>query len=95
MSETTFDRLNKETAKIEWGALERFFAQGRLLVVAPGLDLVRVAAAIADDDKDYIEPLINAEKIVFASADWVKNEVSQDTLLWTVVVAPYVIVQLA
>ena len=36
-------RINSETSKIAWQELQRFFAQGIAVAVAPQLDLVEVA----------------------------------------------------
>ena len=38
-------KLNRETSRILWTELQRFYAQGAVLVVAPELDLIATAVA--------------------------------------------------
>ncbi len=91
---STRDKLNLETATIEWKALELFFAQGKLLVVEPEADLVGIASLIADNDISALEVAIENQQVSFATAAWVKANCQQNTQLWTVVVSPYVVTQL-
>jgi hypothetical protein len=91
---TTQQKLNLETASIEWKDLQLFFAQGKLLVVEPSSDLVKVASLIADNKFKELESLIEQQKIEFVTPKWVKLNCQQDTLLWAVVVSPYVVCQL-
>jgi hypothetical protein len=91
---TTTDKLNLETASIEWKALELFFAQGKLLIVEPNCDLVKIASLIADNSLDALELAIESHQVAFATPTWVKQNCHENTLLWAVVVSPYVIAQL-
>lgn len=91
---STKEQLNLETAEVYWPEIQVFFAQGKLLVVAPQLDLVEVATLIADNQVDQLKQLIANEQVSFASTEWVKKHCSDVTLLWAVVVAPYVLTQL-
>ena len=43
-------RINQETARLPWRELQRFFAQGRVIAVAPELDLVELALRINPGD---------------------------------------------
>ena len=91
---TTQEKLNLETASMTWKELEVSFAQGKLLIVDPGYDLIEVAAQLSESDLDKIQKLIDKNHLQFASPEWIKNNCDTDTLLWTVVVAPYVVSQL-
>jgi len=91
---STKDKLNLETAKIEWKDLQLFFAQGKLLVVEPSSDLVEVAAIVADNSIEKLENLIAKSQVSFATPSWIKLNCQETTLLWAVVVSPYVIAQL-
>jgi hypothetical protein len=86
-------QLNGETGKLTWKELERHFARGAVIRVAPGLDLVEVAARIAQDDKPTIEVWMHDGRIKRASTedalDWNQRQPS----FWAVVVAPWVLVQ--
>lgn len=91
---STQQKLNLETASIEWKDLQLFFAQGKLLVVEPNSDLVKVASLIADNQLKELESLIEQQNIEFATPDWARNNCEQNTSLWAVVVSPYVVCQL-
>ena len=88
-------KLNLETAKISWKELQVFFAKGSLLQIEATEDLLSVAELIAANDESAIESLILNQKIGFATPEWVKNNCTQTTPLWTLVIAPYVLCQLA
>ena len=88
-------RLNLETAKLNWKELEMFFAKGNLLQIAKGEDLITTAELIASNNQDELEKLILSKKIEFATPEWIRNNCQPSTELWTLVVAPYVLCQLA
>jgi hypothetical protein len=99
MTEATEDphllaaKLTAETAKIPWRELQRFFAQGRAIQVAPSLDLIDVAARIADDDAEQVEAWMNAGKVEPVSDHQARQWIDADALVWAVVVRPWVLVQ--
>src|SRR5690625_2173875 len=86
-------RLNAETATIAWSELQRQFAQGRTLYVAPELDLVAVAKAIVEDNSAYMEPLVAQEAVRAVLDEEAQQWLAQDASVWAVVVPPYVLVQ--
>ncbi len=85
--------INEQTAQMRWSELERFFAGGNIISIAPELDLIDVGARIAADDKASVAEWMSAGLLHRASdtqaSEWVKN----DTLLWAVVVKPWILVQ--
>lgn len=85
--------LATQTAKMPWRDLQRFFASGQAIAVAPGIDLVEVAARVAMDDKTAVEQWISQSKVGPVSDDQAKTWFEADALLWTVVVKPWVLVQ--
>lgn len=87
-------KLNLETAVIKWKDLQVFFAQGKLLVVDNSADLIDSAELLAENAIDSVEQLIASDKISFATIDWVKRYCAEETLVWAVVVSPYVLIQL-
>lgn len=98
MSELTehqilLNKLNQETAKMQWQELQPFFAAGQTVYVDAGLDLIEIAAEFSYDNKAFLEPLINAGKMAVVNeaqaATWAEHNIN----LWTVVVAPWVLVQ--
>jgi hypothetical protein len=88
------DRLNLETARIEWSALQRFFAAGRVLQVASDIDLIEVAVNFVEDKAEPIQAWLQAKQLQPVSddtaRDWVSNNPDN---LWAIVLAPWVLVQ--
>lgn len=98
MSELTehqvlLNKLNQETAKMHWLELQPFFAAGQTVFVDASLDLIDIAAQFSYDNKAVLAPLIDAGKMSVVSeaqaAAWAQTNIS----LWTVVIAPWVLVQ--
>ena len=86
-------KLLAETAQIAWPELERFFARGMLLRVARDMDLVTVAAAIAEDDATQVTQWLSAGLVERMQAETAADFASRDPKLWAVVVSPWVCVQ--
>jgi len=86
-------KLLGETAKIDWTELERFFAQGKLLLVASDADLVSVAESIANDDKPRITEWLSSGAIQPIPTPVAADFAARKPALWAVVVAPWVCVQ--
>jgi hypothetical protein len=86
-------RLNAETGVVRWHELERHFASGRLVSVAEGLDLVAVAAAFVEDDRDRVAAWMQSSRVLRTTASQARRWSDADTELWAVVVAPWVLVQ--
>jgi len=86
-------KLNRETAKIPWHELQRFFAAGKVLVVDASSDLIEIAKAVVEDDSDFINNLLQQKRVAQVSdaqaADWHRDNAN----VWAVVVAPWVLVQ--
>lgn len=86
-------KLLAETAKIGWPELERFFARGMLLRVARDLDLVTVAAAIADNDTEQVTQWLSMGLVERMQSETAADFAARDPELWAVVVSPWVCVQ--
>lgn len=86
-------KLNGETAPIHWHELQRFFAQGVILQVAPHLDLVDVASAMGLDDIARVKVWFGAGELAHVSDQQATQWFDDNTELWTVVVKPYILVQ--
>ena len=86
-------RLNGETAKTEWRELERFFARGRVIRISQELDLIEVACRISEDDKAVVSEWMEKSLVAHPSTDEVRDWVEREPLFWTVVTAPWVLVQ--
>ncbi|BAN35111.1 hypothetical protein SCD_n01282 [Sulfuricella denitrificans skB26] len=85
--------LNRETARIAWKELLRFFAAGTVVAVSKELDLVEVAIQISKDNKTTIEQWMLENRIGKVSDAQAKDWLETDTALWAVVVRPWILVQ--
>jgi len=86
-------RLNAEKGKLVWPELERHFARGVVIKVAPALDLIEVAVAVAEDDKRKVEAWMSSGDVSHPDMDDAKDWVERQPDFWAVVVAPWVLVQ--
>jgi len=86
-------KLAAETGEIAWQELERHFARGVLIVVAPELNLIEAAARIAEDDKSALQEWIRSGLVARATDDHARRWADSKSPLWAVVVAPWVLVQ--
>lgn len=86
-------KLNRETAQIAWSELLRYFAGGHVIAVSKELDLVEVAARFTADDTVAVERWLDEGHIVRVADDQARIWLEADTLLWTVVARPWVLVQ--
>ncbi len=85
--------LNAQTGRIGWAELQRHFARGLLLWVAPELDLVDVAAHIVKDDKAAVTGWLEQGKLVKPDMELAKGWQHREPEFWAVVAAPWVLVQ--
>lgn len=91
--EALLHKLNQETGKMAWLDLQTFFAAGQVVFVEQGLDLIQIAAEFSCDNKTLLEPLIKARKMGVVKDALAQQWQADNTVLWTVVVAPWVLVQ--
>lgn len=86
-------KLNQETARLAWREMERFFAAGTLVTVAAGLDLVEVAAQVANDNAAQVKEWMESGLVQRPSDDQARAWAAGNAELWAVVVKPWVLVQ--
>jgi hypothetical protein len=86
-------KLNGETAKVSWLEMQRHHARGVVVRVADELDLLEVAVAMAHDDGAAISRWMQAGLVGKVSDDEARDWLARDPALWSVVVAPWVLVQ--
>ena len=87
------DRLNLETGRLSWPELQRHFARGMVVVVAEGLDLIEVAARLSEDDKARFETWTRQNQVWRANDEDAIRWQAANPEFWSVVVAPWVLVQ--
>ena len=89
----TPESIHLETSTVPWHELQKLFASGVVISIANDLDLIEVATQMAADDMDAIDALIKSEKIHSVSNEQAKHWYAENTLLWSVVIKPWVLVQ--
>jgi hypothetical protein len=87
------EKVNLETSQIAWKQLQRFFASGCAVCVAPELDLVEVAYQFSIDNKNQVEKWLHHQEITLVSDQQALAWFEKDALVWAVVVKPWVLVQ--
>jgi len=87
------EKVNLETSQIPWQQLQRFFAKGEVLFVAPELDLVDVAYQFSQDNKDQVAQWLAENKLAKVSDAQAIRWIENDALVWAVVVKPWLLVQ--
>ncbi|GMR15797.1 MAG: DUF2288 family protein [Gammaproteobacteria bacterium] len=85
--------LHGETSKLPWFDLEKHFARGVVFKVAKGTDILDVAIVMSRDDKDALQQMIDDKKVLGAEIEDAKNWHESSASFWTVVIAPWVLVQ--
>jgi hypothetical protein len=91
--ETLRAKLNLETATLDWPELERHFARGVVVKVGGDVDLIEAALLIAQNDAQQVRHWMETKRIARAMDDDALRWHAQRSQLWTVVVAPWVLVQ--
>jgi hypothetical protein len=86
-------KLNQETARATWRELQPFFARGQTVSVAGDLDLIEVAVAFAEDRTARIQQWRGETRLGAVSDEQARCWFEAGQELWTVVVAPWVLVQ--
>ena len=89
----TQENINQETAKIEWSALQRFFASGDAVYISPEIDLVDAANAFSNDDKQQVSLWMASNKVQLVSDQQAEKWIKNDHIMWSVVIKPWVLVQ--
>ena len=86
-------KILAETAKIAWKELERFYAQGKLILVSDTLNLVDVGYSISLDDATKIIEWMEEGLLQKQFDSQAKQWHQQDAEVWSVVIHPWVLVQ--
>lgn len=87
------EKVNLETSQIAWKELQRFFAGGAAVFVAPDLDLVDVAYQFSIDNKDQVALWMQSNQLALVSDQQATNWFESDAEVWAVVVKPWILVQ--
>ncbi len=85
--------INNETSQINWDELQRFFAGGWLIYVAASKNLLDVAVAFSQDDKEQVSKWLNSGEVAKVSDTQAKQWHENNTSFWANVVKPWVLIQ--
>ena len=86
-------RLNGETAKIEWHQLQKHYASGSVISVAPGFDLIKVAIALHRDDTAQVKQWLAKKLVTEVNDTQAQRWYDEKTSVWALVIPPFVLVQ--
>ena len=86
-------RILGETAKIQWGELQRWFASGTAVYVSPELDLVETAYQLSIDNTAGFREWTSTGLVDRVTDEQAVNWLEADATVWAVVVKPWVLVQ--
>lgn len=86
-------RIVAETAMIQWKELEKFYAQGLLILVSDQLNLIEVAYAIAQDEADQVTQWLESELLIRDFNQQAIKWEKANAEVWSVVIRPWVLVQ--
>lgn len=87
------ERLNAETGTLGWDELAKHFARGVVLRVSNDVDLIDVAEQVIRDDKASVERWMQSGDLRRATDDDARDWVARSPTFWSVVSAPWVLVQ--
>ncbi len=86
-------KLNLDTARINWSRLADYQKEGAVIEVMPSLDLIEVATGFALDNSEKVKTWLTAGLIQKVDDEQASRWQQQDLEIWAVVVAPWVLVQ--
>lgn len=86
--------INLETAKISWLELQRFFAAGKVIYVDRQLDLIETGYVLSNDAAEQVQQWLQLQLIAPVTDKQAQQWFSEKQLLWSVVIRPWILVQL-
>ncbi len=92
---TLEEKLRAQLDTTTWRDLRTHVARGAVFSIAPALDIVAVAIAVAEDDTEQVRAWLDANELSRPSAETMAIwERSLDAAMFRcLVVAPYVLIQ--
>jgi len=85
--------INNETSKIEWQELQRFFAGGWLIYVSKKNNLLDVAVAFSQDNKELVSKWLTSGEVAKVTDKQAKHWHESNSEFWSTVVKPWVLIQ--
>ena len=85
--------LNRETARIPWRELQRYYAGGSAIAVSPELDLLEVGSEVIADNRERVEAWTAAGQLGPVTDSQALLWYEANAMMWAVVLHPCVFVQ--
>jgi len=85
--------INNETSQINWDELQRFFAGGWLIYVDTNSNLLDVAVAFSQDDKEEVSKWLTSGEVAKVTDAQAKQWHEDNTSFWANVIKPWVLIQ--
>jgi hypothetical protein len=86
-------KINRETSKMTWAELLPFFAKGMAIYVSHTLDLIKVAHALSEDDKQQLEAWMKEGLVANVSDEQASAWHESNVTVWACVIKPWLLVQ--
>jgi len=86
-------KVNLETAQMAWSEMQRYFASGAAIYVAPELDLVEAALQMSDDNTALVGLWMAAGQFGKVTDEQARLWLETAATHWVVVISPWVLVQ--
>jgi len=87
------EEFHQQTSRIHWHELQTYYAHGSVIRVGEELDLVEVAVQLGMDNTAQFQAWIEDGMIEPVQDDEARAWFDNNPSLWTVVAAPWVLVQ--
>lgn len=87
-------KLNLDTARINWSLLANYQKEGAVIEVESSLDLIEVATEFVLDNQQKVKTWLEDEMIRKVADQQSSLWLDANQELWAVVVAPWVLVQI-
>ena len=89
------ERFQQDLAEVPWKDLRIHLQRDAVILVAAELDLVEVAVAVAEDDKERVEAWISSAKLAKPSREQLDGwEKQLEKPFRVLIVQPFILVQM-
>lgn len=92
-AEEILNKINRETSKMQWTELLPFFAKGMAIYVSHNLDLIKVAYALSEDNKEEFEKWTKEGLVANVTDEQASAWHESNVVVWATVIKPWVLVQ--
>ena len=94
MQKSLTEKLKNEIGTANWLLLKPHAERGVLLIIHPQLDLLEVAALVAEDRTEQIQLWLDDSKITRPTQAQMKEWEMGETIFTCIIVQPFVLIQL-